>query len=208
MNIFLLFLLSSLSALMMAVYLPNIVARVERNILAQHKEIKTAAETTTPVNFRAAILLLNVAPLFYFFHSEEIELSLFIFLLAIASYIDIVRRWVPDSLLFLLSGYSVYCAASGRLGESPEDAIISALFFVIPFILINGASWIKCGVFVFAAGDIYIALSMGLWLDNASVVVVAGASILLALLYGSVLGKKNLPFIPFMLFSFLICGVI
>ncbi len=87
----------------MAVYLPNVVARVERNILAQHKEIKTAAETTTPVNFRAAILLLNVAPLFYFFNSEEIELSLFLFLLAIASYIDIVRRWVPDSLLFLLS---------------------------------------------------------------------------------------------------------
>ncbi|EGY29564.1 hypothetical protein Rin_00004590 [Candidatus Regiella insecticola 5.15] len=103
MTILLLFLLSSLSALVMAVYLPNVVARVERNILAQHKEIKTAAETTTPVNFRAAILLLNVAPLFYFFNSEEIELSLFLFLLAIASYIDIVRRWVPDSLLFLLS---------------------------------------------------------------------------------------------------------
>lgn len=122
-------------------------------------------------------------------------------------YIDIVRLWVPDSLIFLLSGYSIYCVASGRIGLSPEEQGMSALMFVSPFLLMNGFSGIKKSALIFASGDIYVALSIG-WLDKGYAVVVSGGAILLALCYGAIFRQPHLPFIPFMLFVFFIYGLI
>ncbi|WP_234809460.1 hypothetical protein [Candidatus Williamhamiltonella defendens] len=71
--------------------------------------------------------------------------------------------------------------------------------------------WIQLAqkkIWVFASGDIYIVLSIGLWLDKTTAVMVAGLSILLALLYGSVFRQPHFPFIPFLLFSFLMNGFI
>ncbi|WP_059108312.1 prepilin peptidase [Candidatus Williamhamiltonella defendens] len=199
----LLFLLSSLSALGMAVSLPKIIVRVEKNVISQCDDLKQSRETTPPMYPLAAIVLFNIATVFYWFNPEQGYLSQVLFLLSVLSYIDIVRRWVPDCLIFLLSVYSVYCVSSGRIGSSPEEALMATGLFVFPLMVINGFSWLKKKVWVFASGDIYIALSIGLWLDKTTAVMVAGVSVLLALLYGSVCRQPHLPFIPFLLFSFL-----
>ncbi|ATW30909.1 hypothetical protein BJP41_10595 (plasmid) [Candidatus Williamhamiltonella defendens] len=204
----LLFLLSSLSALVMAVSLPNIIVRVEKNVISQCDDLKPSRETTPPMYPLAAVALLNIAPVFYWFNPEQGYLSGGLFLLSVLSYIDIVRRWVPDCLIFLFSGVSVYGVASGTIGPSPEEAFMATGLFVFPFIVINGFSWLKKKVGVFASGDIYIALSIGLWLDTTTAVMVAGLSILLAWLYGSVFRQPHFPFIPFLLFSFLMNGFI
>ncbi|ATW22358.1 hypothetical protein BJP44_04390 [Candidatus Williamhamiltonella defendens] len=71
----LLFLLSSLSALVMAVSLPNIIVRVEKNVISQCDDLKPSRETTPPMYPLAAVALFNIAPVFYWFNPEQGYLS-------------------------------------------------------------------------------------------------------------------------------------
>lgn len=201
------FLVSVITTTAIAYLLPAIVSRAEQEVLSQYDEVKLASRYRTAVEPLLALFLACVAPVFYAVQSD-ITLSVFIGLLALVSYIDIMRQWVPDVLIHLLSWYSLSCLALGFITPDVLYSLLSLLLLLLPFLAINAYSWIKNRSYIYASGDIYILLSVGLWLDYRFSLSAAALSILSASIYAKIAGKEKVPFVPFILFSLFVFSTI
>lgn len=201
------FLISVITTTAIAYLLPAVVSRAEQEVLSQYDEVKLASQYPTPVEPLQALFLACVAPAFYAVQSD-ITLAVFIGLLALASYIDIQRQWVPDIMIHLLSWYSLCCLALGFIHSDVLYSLLSLLLLMVPFFAINAYSWIKNRRYIYASGDIYILLPVGLWLDYRFALSAAALSILSASIYAKLTGKNNIPFVPFILFSLLVFSIL
>ncbi len=201
------FLVSVITTTAIAYLLPAVVSRAEQEVLSQYDEVKVASLYRTPIKPLLALSLACVAPAFYTIQSD-ITLAVFIGLLALVSYIDIQRHWVPDILIHLLSWYSLCCLALGFITSDVLYSLLSLLLLMVPFFAINAYSWIKSRNYIYASGDIYILLSVGLWLDYRFALSAAALSILSASIYAKLAKKDKIPFIPFILFSLLVFSII
>lgn len=201
------FLISVITTTAIAYLLPAVVSRAEQEVLSQYDEVKVASQYQTPVEPLQALFLACVAPAFYAVQSD-ITLAVFIGLLALASYIDIQRQWVPDIMIHLLSWYSLCCLALGFITPDVLYSLLSLLLLMVPFFAINAYSWIKNRNYIYASGDIYVLLSVGLWLDYRFALSAAALSILSASIYAKLAQKEKLPFVPFILFSLFVFSTI
>lgn len=201
------FLISVITTTAIAYLLPAVVSRAEQEVLSQYDEVKLASQYRTPVEPLQALFLACVAPVFYVIQTD-ITLAVFIGLLAVVSYIDVQRQWVPDILIHLLSWYSLCCLALGFITPDVLYSLLSLLLLMVPFLAINTYSWIKNRNYIYASGDIYILLSVGLWLDYRFALSTAALSILSASIYAKLAGKEKIPFIPFILFSLIVFTII
>lgn len=207
MTYILFFLLSVLITTAVAYFLPTIVSKAELTVLSEYESVKSASLHRTPVNFLLALTLASVAPAFYTIQND-ITVAIFINLLAVVSYIDVMRQWVPDILIHLLSWYSLCCLALGFINTVVNSALFSVLLYTAPFLIINACAWIKNRNVIYASGDIYILLPAGLWLDTYFALSAAMLSIVSASVYIRLSGKGKIPFTPFILFSFFIFSVL
>lgn len=203
----LLFFISIITTTTIAYLLPTIVSRVEQEVLSQHEEVKLASYHQTPVKPFQAFILASVAPALYVMQGD-ITLAVFVGLLAVVGYIDIQRHWVPDILIHLLSWYSLCCLALGYITPDVLYSLISVLLLLLPYLIINIYSWIKKREDVYASGDIYILLSVGLWLDYRFALSASALSIFSAFIYAKLVGKDKIPFVPFILFSLFVFSII
>ncbi|MGJ0637230.1 prepilin peptidase [Xenorhabdus bovienii] len=182
--------------------------RVENKVIAQADEIKNSPKRELQAKPLLSLLLFSISPILFLFDMIDIYMAVFIVFISTLSYIDMLRNWVPDILIHIVSWYGLICVMLGFSGNGIIEQSLSAILYVTPFVIINLLSFLRYKGFVFASGDLYIALSIGLWSNVFLSISSSSIAILLAFTFVKIKKINELAFIPFMLIPLILIRVI
>lgn len=127
--------------------------------------------------------------------------------LGIAAYFDIKRNWIPDPVIFITLIISFLSLISFQHVEF-SSILSNSLYFILPYCLLNITAYITMRKFIFYSGDIYIIISMSFSIFPLVGFITTFLAIFSSLLFMLISKKREIPFIPFLLFSFLFSNAV
>lgn len=158
MNKLLLLSLCSLITITVVSHLLKIIRKAENDTLDSANEIRNTKWIIKQNKTREVALIITplVASFFLEFNAQQ---SLVIYILSIASYFDLKRRWIPDPII-----YALIITSSIFFQSSAIDKIYSITITLLIVLMINGVSHLQKKDLIIASGDVYIMLALALTL--------------------------------------------
>ncbi|EPE9243672.1 hypothetical protein ACSPNN_004434 [Enterobacter hormaechei] len=126
--------------------------------------------------------------------------------LGIAAYFDIKRNWIPDPVIFIILIINFLSIISTKNVDF-SSALSNSLIFIFPYCLLNAVAFITMKKFIFFSGDIYIIISISFSTFPMVGFITTVLAIFSALLFMLLSKKREIPFIPFLLLSFLLSNL-
>lgn len=128
---------------------------LKAKLLFQTEVIKNESQKSeSKILYLIFILLL---PLILFYEGQKNELSLFLLVFGLLAYSDLITRWLPDPLVYILVGLAVYSIDKNNL----ILPLLSIILYVVPLIILNIIGWWRCKKVMVAAGDFYVLVAVG-----------------------------------------------
>lgn len=144
--------------ILFAEQLPHIYQSVKEKVILENKslEIEEVKEKSHPI----ISALLFVSVLIVYVLTNNIQLSVFVFVFACLAYTDYVLRWVPDVMIYVMLWISFFSVT-----KPISEGLFGIVLFCLPALLIYLYSYIRYRVRCIASGDWYVFPSIGLWLS-------------------------------------------
>lgn len=136
--------------------LPDIYLKQKKAVIDQVNELQNDKDEVG--SFQYLSLLMFLTPVVIYSFTDDVGLSIFCFILAIAAYTDLTTRWIPDMLSYLLISCAVYNSAE----NGPVLSALSVVLFIAPALMLSAVSYVRSKSVVIASGDYYIFPSVGL----------------------------------------------
>ncbi|MGS2886280.1 A24 family peptidase [Enterobacter ludwigii] len=138
--------------------LPHIYQSVREKVILENKslEIEEVEEKSHPI----ISALLFVSVLMVYVLTNNIQLSVFVFVFACLAYTDYVLRWVPDVMIYVMLWISFFSVT-----KPISEGLLGIVLFCLPALIIYLYSYIRYRVRCIASGDWYVFPSIGLWLS-------------------------------------------
>lgn len=138
--------------------LPSVYAQQKKKVLKSCAELANESEDERRFPLLASVIFFIPALIFYL--SSDVLSLLFCFVLAIAAYTDICKRWVPDLIIYTLLFLSVFSLHQKDVPLS----LLSVTFYLMPVVLLSLYGYVMKKEVWIASGDFYIFPSIGLML--------------------------------------------
>lgn len=179
---------------------PRYIQNEEMNLLSSCNEI-SIERTYTKSYFLGGSLIVAPQLLLIFFSTEWLYQVLFM-MLGVAAYFDIKRNWIPDPVIFLTLILSFFTILHYQRIDL-LSACANSLFFTLPYFVFNAISFIASKKYIFYSGDVYIIVSLSFSISPLTGLITTSLAIFSALLFMLISKRREIPFIPFLLLSFL-----
>lgn len=142
------------------------------------------------------ILILSPCLLYLLVSNGDVLLSTFIFILAVAAYIDRLTKWVPDIIIYIAVFFSLSVKLTHGANYETSEMLLSAGLGLLSFLLVNFVSWLKSKKIVYSCGDVYLIPAICIWLNFDAVLPFIG----LATISAAVLekNKASIAFVPYL----------
>lgn len=175
-------------------FLPFFYVKQKLKFIESCNELANENDEVACYPFRSLVIF-SVPALVYYL-SSDLLLLIFCFILAVAAYTDLCKRWIPDLIIFLLLAISVYSLHSKDLTSS----LFSVFFYLMPVTLLSFYGFFVKKESWIASGDYYIFPSIGLMLlpEYAAVIMLITLFILLLLMRWI----KQIPLVTVAYFTF------
>lgn len=184
---------------------PRYIKKEEMNLLSSCNDIDLSKIYTKSYFLGGAFI---VAPqLLLTFGSFNWLYHVFFIALGIAAYFDIKRNWIPDPVIFITLIINFLSIISTKNVDF-SSALSNSLIFIFPYCLLNAVAFITMKKFIFFSGDIYIIISISFSTFPIVGFITTVLAIFSALLFMLISKKREIPFIPFLLLSFLISNLV
>ncbi|MEY8179010.1 hypothetical protein [Enterobacter hormaechei] len=184
---------------------PRYIKKEEMNLLSSCNEIDlnkiyTKSYLLGGSSIVAPQLLLTFGSFDWLYHALFITLG-------IAAYFDIKRNWIPDPVIFITLIINFLSIISSQNVDF-YSTVSNSLFFIIPYCILNALSFLTMKKSIFYSGDIYIIISISFTIPPFVGFITTSLAIFSALLFMLISKKREIPFIPFLLFSFLLSNLV
>lgn len=142
-------------------------------------------------------IFMFLVPVFFFWITSDLFFSSYMFFLAIIAYSDLVTRWIPDVLIYIL----VFISAVSINHSDYAICLASVVFFVLPVVLLNFYGYLKTRHFWVASGDFYVLPTVAVWIQPEY----AAALIMIVLLTALLVSKlvKGVPLVTCIYIAFI-----
>ncbi|CZV48502.1 prepilin peptidase [Enterobacter hormaechei] len=139
-------------------YLPYVYQTVKMKVIEDNKLLESEELKTN--SYPLVSVLMFMSAIIVYILTDNLYLSFFVFAFACVAYTDLVMRWVPDILIYLLAWISLI-----DFTKSIDEGILSIVMFCLPALVIYLYTYVinrhKC----ISSGDWYVIPSVGLWLS-------------------------------------------
>ncbi|MHB9331376.1 hypothetical protein ACP3S7_28155 [Phytobacter ursingii] len=175
--------------------IPHFYNILKNKLLAQTEELKN--EYRSGENKILVLIFVLVWPLVIFHNVSELH-YLFLFLIfGLLAYSDLITRWLPDPLVYLLVSISV-------LDIDKKDIVtpfISSALYIMPLVMLNLITRLKIKKAIIASGDFYVLLPVGLAIFPTHSMLLMSLTILFAMVYSRFSKEVPLIFVSYMVMS-------
>lgn len=179
---------------------------LSRNYKAIYQAVRTQAiqqldelksENVQVPCYSILAIFMFLAPVLFFWITGDFVFSFYMLFLAIIAYSDLVTRWIPDVIIYIL----VFISAVSINHSNYVIYLASVVFFVLPVALLNFYGYLKTRHFWVASGDFYVLPTVAVWIQPEY----ASALIMIVLLTALLLAKlvKGVPLITFIYIAFI-----
>lgn len=179
---------------------PYYIKKEEINVLSSCQDLDLE-KVYTKSYIAGSIFIIAPQLLLFIFSYEYLYQAIFI-MLGIAAYFDFKRNWIPDPVIFITIIINfLYIIHSQSIDL--KSICLNSVFFTTPYLLLNALSFAITKKYIFYSGDIYIIISLSFSVLPLLGFITTALSIFSALLFMLITKKREIPYIPFLLISFL-----
>ncbi|ENG4975169.1 prepilin peptidase [Escherichia coli] len=184
----------SVLAYYFTVMFPVLYKKEKQNVIQQCGVL--VEDRSEPGRHTLLAIVMFIMPVAIFSFSENMLLSSFCFILAVAAYTDLSSRWIPDIAIYTLLVLSMLSLHKSDLIPS----LWSVLLYLFPALFISAYGLLVKKKSLIATGDYYVIPSIGVMVlpEHASGLMLANFIIVIAISHWI----QKIPLVTVAYFSF------
>lgn len=180
---------------------PFVIRKAEAELLVSVSEINQDENHHPGITL--SVIVSAVPSCIVYFFTNNVYLTISIFIMGTCVYFDVKRKWIPDLTLYALL-FSAILSISD-INQNIESILLSFVCICTPFWILNISGLLsKTNSIYIAAGDIYFTLPLAILVnDYITGFAISMISLLISATYCVVLKRQQIAFLPFLFITYL-----